>query len=154
MSSTKNAGKCRPHLTKVAFFGSFFMAKNVESVSETMLVSKRYYRKLSQKFTVKIQIRTLTIHGEPWFVGKDVASVLGYAKPENAISNHVDLEDKTTTLIQGTGSNYKSQAVIINESGLYSLILSSKLPTAKHKNRTSKNFFSNPLTSLKISSII
>lgn len=81
------------------------------------------------------QIRTMTINGEPWFVGKDVASVLGYAKPENAISNHVDLEDKTTTLIQGTGSNYKSQAVIINESGLYSLILSSKLPTAKQFKR-------------------
>ena len=55
---------------------------------------------------------------------------LGYAKPENAIATHVDDEDKTTTLIQGTGSNYKSKAVIINESGLYSLILSSKLPTA------------------------
>ena len=52
-------------------------------------------------------------------------------KPENAIYIHVDNEDKTTTLIQGTGSNYKSKAVIINESGLYALILSSKLPQAK-----------------------
>ena len=77
------------------------------------------------------EIRTLTIANEPWFVGKDVAMALGYAKPENAIATHVDDEDKTTTLIQGTGSNYKSKAVIINESGLYSLILSSKLPTAK-----------------------
>lgn len=77
------------------------------------------------------EIRTLTIANEPWFVGKDVAVALGYAKPENAIATHVDDEDKTTTLIQGTGSNYKSKAVIINESGLYSLILSSKLPTAK-----------------------
>ena len=65
------------------------------------------------------------------FVGKDVATALGYAKPENAIATHVDTEDKTTTLIQGTGSNYKSKVVIINESGLYSLILSSKLPQAK-----------------------
>lgn len=80
-------------------------------------------------------IRTVSIDGEPWFVGKDVAEVLGYAKPENAISNHVDSEDKTTTLIQGTGSNYKSKAVIINESGLYSLILSSKLPNAKEFKR-------------------
>ena len=56
---------------------------------------------------------------------------LGYAKPENAIATHVDTEDKTTTLIQGTGSNYKSKVVIINESGLYALILSSKLPQAK-----------------------
>ena len=76
-------------------------------------------------------VRTLEINGEPYFVGKDVATILGYVKPENAIANHVDDEDKTTTLIQGTGSNYKSNAVIINESGLYSLILSSKLPQAK-----------------------
>ena len=76
-------------------------------------------------------VRTMTINDEPWFVGKDVATILGYAKPENAIANHVDVDDKTTTLIQGTGSNYKSKAVIINESGLYSLILGSKLPGAK-----------------------
>lgn len=76
-------------------------------------------------------VRTMEIEGEPYFVGKDVATVLGYAKPENAIATHVDEDDKTTTLIQGTGSNYKSNAVIINESGLYSLILSSKLPNAK-----------------------
>ena len=65
------------------------------------------------------------------FVGKDVATALGYAKPENAIATHVDADDKTTTLIQGTGSNYKTKVVLINESGLYSLILSSKLPQAK-----------------------
>ena len=76
-------------------------------------------------------VRTMEVNGEPYFVGKDVATILGYVKPENAIANHVDDEDKTTTLIQGTGSNYKSNAVIINESGLYSLILSSKLPKAK-----------------------
>ena len=44
--------------------------------------------------------------GEPWFVGKDVAKVLGYKKTENALTVHVDKEDKTTTLIQGTGSNF------------------------------------------------
>ena len=76
-------------------------------------------------------VRAMEIEGEPYFVGRDVATVLGYAKPENAIATHVDEDDKTTTLIQGTGSNYKSNAVIINESGLYSLILSSKLPNAK-----------------------
>lgn len=76
------------------------------------------------------QVRTVTVSEEPYFVGKDVAEILGYKKPENAIANHVDDEDKTTTLIQGNGSNYKSKAVIINESGLYSLILSSKLPQA------------------------
>ena len=77
------------------------------------------------------QVRTVEKNGEAWFVGKDVAKILGYAKSENAIANHVDDEDKTTTLIQGTGSNYKSKTVIINESGLYSLIFASKLPTAK-----------------------
>ena len=77
------------------------------------------------------QVRTVVINNEPYFVGKDVAEALGYAKPENAISNHVDDEDKTTTLIQGTGSNYKSNAVCINESGMYDLVFGSKLPTAK-----------------------
>lgn len=77
------------------------------------------------------ELRTVEIDGEPWFVGKDVAVALGYKKPENAIANHVSDEDKTSTLIQGSGSNYKSKATIINESGLYSLILSSKLPSAK-----------------------
>lgn len=77
------------------------------------------------------EVRTVTINDQPYFVGKDVATVLGYKKPENAIANHVDDEDKTTTLIQGTGSNYKSKTVIINESGLYSLIIGSKLPDAK-----------------------
>lgn len=80
-------------------------------------------------------IRTLELDGEIWFVGKDVAEVLGYAKPENAIANHVDEEDKTSTLIQGSGSNYKSKTIVINESGLYSLILSSKLPKSKEFKR-------------------
>ena len=78
------------------------------------------------------QIRTMTNEkGETFFVGKDIASALGYSKPENAVAVHVDSDDKTTTLIQGTGSNYKTRVVIINESGLYALILSSKLQKAK-----------------------
>ncbi len=77
-------------------------------------------------------IRTMTNEkGETYFVGKDVAEALGYSKSRNALAAHVDEEDKTTALIQGPGSNYKSKAVLINESGLYSLILSSKLPQAK-----------------------
>ena len=68
-------------------------------------------------------------------MGKDVAEALGYKKPENAIANHVSDEDKTSTLIQGSGSNYKSKATIINESGLYSLILGSKLEKAKEFKR-------------------
>lgn len=77
------------------------------------------------------QVRTTIINGEVWFVGKDVAEALGYCKPENALAAHVDQEDKTITLIQGSGSNYKSNTTLINESGLYSLTLSSKLPSAK-----------------------
>ena len=71
------------------------------------------------------------VNDEPYFVGKDVAEILGYSNPRDALARHVDEEDKTTTLIQGTSSNYKTTVTIINESGLYSLILSSKLPNAK-----------------------
>ena len=77
------------------------------------------------------ELRTVEISGEPWFVGKDVATALGYATPSNAVSVHVDKEDKTSYLIQVSGSNYKANTALINESGLYSLILSSKLPSAK-----------------------
>ena len=80
-------------------------------------------------------IRTIEQNGEPWFVGKDVALALGYAKPENALAAHVDALDKTTTLIQGDGSNYKSKTTIVNESGLYSLIFSSKLESAQRFKR-------------------
>ena len=90
-----------------------------------------------QIFTNEVfgEIRTCQVNNQIIFVDKDVATALGYAKPENAIATHVDTEDKTTTLIQGTGSNYKSKMVIINESGLYSLVLSSKLPQAKEFKR-------------------
>lgn len=75
-------------------------------------------------------IRTLELNNEPWFVGKDVAEVLGYTNPRDALAKHVDAEDKDTVAIcDGTPGN--PNTTIINESGLYSLILSSKLPTAK-----------------------
>ncbi len=78
------------------------------------------------------ELRTMTDEqGEPWFVGKDVAEALGYSNTRDALRKHVENEDKTTVAICDTGSNYKSNAVIINESGLYSLILTSKLPSAK-----------------------
>ena len=77
------------------------------------------------------EIRTSTIDNEPYFVGKDVANILGYADPSSAVSKNVDSEDKTTLLLEQDGSNYKSKTTFINESGLYSLILSSKLPNAK-----------------------
>lgn len=75
-------------------------------------------------------VRTLVIDDEPYFVGKDVAEILGYVKPRNAISVHVDDEDKKDAQIQGTLGGVQTMTMI-NESGLYSLILSSKLPTAK-----------------------
>ena len=77
------------------------------------------------------EVRTVSIDGEPWFVGKDVADILGYSTSRDAFARHVDDEDKTSVVIPDTGSNYKSKATLINESGLYSLVLSSKLPTAK-----------------------
>lgn len=80
------------------------------------------------------KVRTLTIDNEPYFVGKDVAEVLGYAKARNAIAAHVDEEDKKDAPIQGTLGGMQEMTVI-NESGLYSLILGSKLPSAKRFKR-------------------
>lgn len=74
-------------------------------------------------------VRTVEIDGEAWLVGKDVAQALGYTNPRKAMSDHVDEEDKGVTKCDTLGG---SQSVtIINESGLYSLVLSSKLPTAR-----------------------
>ena len=80
------------------------------------------------------EVRTVTINNEPYFVGKDVAEVLGYAKARNAIASHVDDEDKKDAPIQGDLGGTQMMT-IINESGLYSLILSSKLPKAKEFKR-------------------
>ena len=75
------------------------------------------------------RVRTLTIEEEPWFVGKDIAEVLGYESPSAAVSKKVDPEDKGVSEMETPSG--KQQMTIINESGLYSLILSSKLPGAK-----------------------
>ena len=75
------------------------------------------------------EIRTLLINDEPWFVGKDVTEILGYSNPSKALSDHVDEEDKLNN--KSLSSLGQRGGWIINESGLYSLILSSKLPTAK-----------------------
>lgn len=79
------------------------------------------------------QIRTIQQNGEPWFVGKDVADILGYSNTPKAIRDHVDDEDKLTERIVLSGQN--REVAIINESGLYSLILSSKMPKAKEFKR-------------------
>ena len=74
-------------------------------------------------------VRTVEVEGTPYFVGKDVAEILGYADPQKAMKMHIDDEDKLTRQIVVSGQN--RNVTIINESGLYSLILSSKLPKAK-----------------------
>ncbi len=75
------------------------------------------------------ELRTVEIEGEPWMVGKDVAAALGYSDTNQALRKHVDEEDKLTRQFDGSGQN--RNMTIINESGLYSLVLSSKLPSAK-----------------------
>ena len=83
------------------------------------------------------EIRTISIDNEPWFVGKDVAVALGYSNPNDALNKRVDSEDK----MQGDGVAIRDpigrtqHPTIINESGLYSLVLSSKLPAAKQFKR-------------------
>ena len=76
------------------------------------------------------EVRTLLINNEPWFVGNDVAQILGYSNTRDALSKHVDDEDKNNVAIRDGNKGNPNQTVI-NESGLYSLILSSKLPSAK-----------------------
>lgn len=75
------------------------------------------------------EIRTVIIDGEPWFVGIEVARVLGYAVPKTATAKHVDKDDMLSTQIRYSGQ--VRDVIVINESGLYSLIFGSKLPSAK-----------------------
>lgn len=75
------------------------------------------------------QVRTLLINDEPWFVGKDVAQILGYSNPRDALSKHVDDEDKNSVAIRDGNKGNPNQTVI-NESGVYALVFSSKLPSA------------------------
>ena len=75
------------------------------------------------------QVRTVEIDGQPWLVGKDVAVALGYKNPRDAITRHVDAEDKGA--VKHDTPSGEQEMLIINESGLYSLILSSKMPKAK-----------------------
>ena len=78
------------------------------------------------------QVRTITIDGEPWLVGKDVAAALGYQNPSKALADHVDEEDKLNN--ETLSSLGQRGGWIINESGLYALIMSSKLPSARNSN--------------------
>jgi len=76
------------------------------------------------------KVRTVQVNGEVWLVGKDVAEALGYSNSRKALADHVDDEDKNTVTIRD-GNKGNPNQVVINESGIYSLVLSSKLPTAK-----------------------
>ena len=83
------------------------------------------------------KVRTIDIESNIWFVGKDVAEILGYSNASKAVSTHVDNDDKQFLMVDIADSQNgnvpigQSKTAFINESGLYSLILSSKLPTAK-----------------------
>lgn len=79
------------------------------------------------------EVRTLLINGEPYLVGSDVAKILGYSNPNKAIRDHVDEEDKLTERFVLSGQN--REAIVINESGVYALVFSSKLPDAKRFKR-------------------
>ena len=99
----------------------FSKARNFQQTMKTAI----------QIFTNEVfgEIRTCQVNNEIMFVGKDVAQALGYSNTSKAIQQHVDHEDKGILPIRETA--YETRAVVINESGLYSLILSSKLPQAK-----------------------
>ena len=81
----------------------------------------------------ELPVRTLTVNEEPFFVGKDVAEILGYSNTRDALYRHVDGEDKDVVKLDTLGG--KQSQTIINESGLYSLIFSSKLESAKRFKR-------------------
>lgn len=104
--------------------------ENVPTVGEQVLENGNFKIFGSAEFG---NVRATLINDVPWFVGKDVADILGYERADNAIRVHVDEEDKL--MHQISASDQKRNMIIINESGLYSLILSSKLPSAKRFKR-------------------
>lgn len=81
------------------------------------------------------KVRVLEIDGTPWFVGRDVAATLGYSNTRKALKDHVDTDDVTNRYPIVDSLGRSQEATLINESGLYSLILSSKLPSAKRFKR-------------------
>ena len=76
-------------------------------------------------------VRSLVIDNEPWFVGKDVAEALGYKNVRDSLARHIDSDDKRDGVVIHDSMGREQKPIIINESGLYSLILSSKLESAK-----------------------
>lgn len=108
-------------LLRLYFEGAIKMKKLIESVVENVITEF-----VKEEFG---KIRAMELNNEPWFVGKDVAEALGYEDTDQALRKHIDEEDRLTRQIDGSGQ--KRNMTIINESGLYSLIFSSKLPAAK-----------------------
>jgi len=100
----------------------FYIFCTIQNISEIQIFNSNLHPEFGN-------LRTLTINGEPWFVGKDVADNLGYQNGSRDINRHVAVEDKGVTEMMTPGG--KQKMTIINESGLYSLILSSKLESAK-----------------------
>lgn len=117
----------------------FFFEKVFTFLWVLAVASKERMKRMENKIMVFTNemfgtLRGKMIDGQPWFVGHDVANALGYTAPRNAIKAHVDNEDKNTAPIQ-CGIQGNPNMTVINESGLYSLILSSKLPSAKEFKR-------------------
>ena len=85
------------------------------------------------------QLRSVIVDGTPWMIGKDVAIALGYKNTRKALSDHVETEDKKDGVTIRDSIGREQNVVVINESGLYSLILSSKLPGAKRFKKILRN---------------
>ena len=113
-----------------------FNALNAEEQGEVIAKAREILNRRTQN--IKIfdyhgqEVRTVEMNGQPWFAGKDVAEVLGYANPQKAIRDHVDEEDRT---VNESFTVHGTPIALINESGLYSLVMSSKLSTAKQFKR-------------------
>lgn len=113
-----------------------FNALNAEEQGEVIAKAREILNRRTQN--IKIfdyhgqEVRTVEMNGQPWFAGKDVAEVLGYANPQKAIRDHVDEEDRT---VNDSFTVHGTPIALINESGLYSLVMSSKLSTAKQFKR-------------------
>lgn len=117
----------RANLIKIIHVGEYIFYTNWQRRDVEMTDVKIFS---SEEFG---EVRTVIINDEPWFVGKDVAKILGYKDTSDALKKHVDEEDKLTRRFADSGQN--REMYVINESGLYSLILSSKLAKAKQFKR-------------------
>lgn len=118
--------------------GKLYSMLNGENQAKVLSAARNMLAEQQQPQNIKSfdyngqEVRTVEISGQPWFVGKDVAEVLGYTNPQKAIRDHVDQEDRT---VNESFTVHGTPIALINESGLYSLVMSSKLSTAKQFKR-------------------